>query len=302
MSDKEKKSRLQKISEEEKSLMQKWLQKEHSGHNQLNARWIKGGGGHGSGMTESKAVKTSGAYESLANYVNAKLTTKPKAGDDGFWTPKIASTRFTAAFKAYSEAMKLGNISDSAAGATEAQIQAQENYNAALLSQKVKKCPMYQVFHALYSEHPSVNPVINAGMKTGEVRQGNIDDDEGDDEEGDAASEEAEKAKEDKGSKSSKETKETKGGFKLKEGAKKVDFTTAWANTMGEAKKAKLDFEIKKEKREREERRKDRKMQEKKVKSDLIISLVARNFNEDQIKNMLRLAGHYEQDAANFMA
>ena len=140
-------------------------------------------------------------------------------------------------------------------------------------------------------------------MKPGEVREGNIDDQEGDDEEGDAEEEERQdetvKAKEDKSSKSSKET---KGGFKLKEGAKKVDFTTAWANTMGEAKKAKLDFEIKKEKREREERRKDRKMQEKKVKSDLIISLLARNFNENQIKNMLRLAGHYEQDAANFMA
>ncbi len=37
--------------------MQKWLQKEHVGHNQLNARWIKGGGGVGMKMTESKAVK-----------------------------------------------------------------------------------------------------------------------------------------------------------------------------------------------------------------------------------------------------
>jgi hypothetical protein len=297
MSDSDKK-RLPKITEEEKSLMQKWLQKEHTGHNQLNARWIKGGGGHGSVMTESKAVKTSGAYESLATYVNDKLIAKPKEGEDGFWTPKIAATRFTAAFKAYSEAMKLGNISDSAVGASEEQIQAQANYNAALLSQKVKKCPMYVVFHALYSEHPSVNPVINVGMKAADVRQGNVDEQGRENDEGEEAQEQSSKSS--KASVTSKETKATKGGFKLKEGAKKVDFTTAWTTTMGEAKKAKLDFEVKKEKREREERRKDRKMQEKKIKSDLVISLLARNCTEDQIKTYLRLAGHYVQDAENF--
>jgi hypothetical protein len=194
--------------------------------------------------------------------------------------------------------MKLGNISDSAAGATEEQIQAQTNYNAALLSAKVKKCPMYVVFHALYSEHPSVNPVINTGMKAAEVRVGNIEEQGRENDEGEEAQEQSSKSS--KNSATSKETKETKGGFKLKEGAKKVDFTTAWTTTMGEAKKAKLDFEVKKEKREREERRKDRKMQEKKIKSDLVISLLARNCNEDQIKTYLRLAGHYVQDAENF--
>jgi hypothetical protein len=295
--DKSDKKRLAKITEEEKSLMQKWLQKEHIGHNQLNARWIKGGGGHGSGMTESKAVKTSGAYEALAKYVNEKLQSKPKEGDDNFWTAKIACNRFTAAFKAYSEASKLGDISDSAVGASEEQIRAQADYNAALLSQKVKKCPMYLVFSALYAEHPSIHPVVNVGMGTGQIRQGDIDDEiaaEGASEEGAAR-----ESKEEQSSKASKETKKAD-GFKLKEGAKKVDFTTAWATTMGQAKQARLEFEKKREKREREERRKDRAVQDKKIKSDLLASLLARNCTDDQIKAYMRLAGHYVDDAQNF--
>lgn len=291
MSDTDKKTRLPKISEEEKSLVQKWLQKEHTGHNQLNARWIKGGGGHGSGMTESKAVKTSGAYESLANYVNEKLQSKPKAGDDGYWTAKIASTRFTAAFKAYTEATKIGNISDSAAGASEEQVKAQADYNAALLAQKVKKCPMFLVFNALYAEHPSVNPVVNVGMKSGQVVQGDIDGERNDNDDFEAE-EGTTKKEESKESMSSNASKETKSGFKLKEGAKKVDFTTAWATTMGQAKAARLEFEKRKEKREREEKRKDRKVQEKKIRSELLITLLGRNCTEDQIKTYMRLAGH----------
>lgn len=277
--------------------MQKWLQKEHTGHNQLNARWIKGGGGHGSGMTESKAVKTSGAYESLARYVNEKLQSKPKEGDDSFWTAKIASTRYAAAFKAYSEASKMGNISDSAVGASEEQIKAQADYNAALLAQKVKKCPMYLVFNALYAEHPSINPVVNVGMNAGEICQGDIDGDEAADGAPEAGA--AKESKEEQSSKSSKETKKTE-GFKLKEGAKKVDFTTAWATTMGQAKQARLEFEKRKEKREREERRKDRAVQDKKIKSDLLAALLARNCSDDQIKTYMRLAGHYVDDAQNF--
>lgn len=296
--DKSEKKRLPKITEEEKSLVQKWLQKEHTGHNQLNARWIKGGGGHGSGMTESKAVKTSGAYEALAKYVNEKLQSKPKEGDDNFWTAKIACNRFIAAFKAYSEASKMGDISDSAVGASEEQIKAQADYNAALLAQKVKKCPMYLVFSALYAEHPSIHPVVNVGMSAGQIRQGDIDGDE-DAAEGVAEGGAAKESKEEQSSKTSKETKKAD-GFKLKEGAKKVDFTTAWATTMGQAKQARLEFEKKREKREREERRKDRAVQDKKIKSDLLASLLARNCTDDQIKTYMRLAGHYVDDAQNF--
>jgi len=76
-----------------------------------------------------------------------------------------------------------------------------------------------------------------------------------------------------------------------------VDFTTAWATTMGQAKEARLQFEKIKEKREREERRKDRKVQDKKIRSELLINLLGRNCTEDQIKTYMRLAGHYVDDA-----
>lgn len=328
------KKRLPKITDEEKQLMQKWLQKDHVGHNQLNARWIKGGGGVGMKMTESKTVKTSGAYESLAKYVNERLESKPKPSDDAFWTPKIASTRFAAAFKAYSEASKMGNKSDSAIGASEEEVNhRQVNYNAVLLAQQVKKCPMYVVFNALYSEHPSVNPVISVGMTKDNMHVGNIGDagdgdngsrneDEVDEESDKEDKEEQPQGTPNKSSKSSTKSgnsntgdtsatkaksKKDKGSFKLKEGAKKADFTTVWATTMAEAKEAKLKFEMRKEereieerKRDREDREKDRNIQAKKIRSDLLFSLVDRGLTEDQIKRYMRLAGHYDEDESNF--
>jgi hypothetical protein len=311
MSEQQDKKRLPKISDEERLLMQKWLQKEHAGHNQLNARWIKGGGGVGVAMTDSKAVKTSGAYESLARYVNERLESKPQPQDDAYWTPKIASTRFAAAFKAYTEACKIGSKSDSAVGASEEEVNRQANYNAILLAQQVKKCPMFAVFHALYSEHPSVNPVMSVGMSRTEVTFGDIGADDGfhdnEVEEEDEVLLAPETPKSKNGSVRSDNVSDktvkkngvnTERGFKLKEGTKKGDFTTVWAATIAEAKDARLQFDIRKEeraaeerKRDREDKEKDRSLQEKKMKSDLMLSLLERGLSEDQISRYMRMVG-----------
>lgn len=306
--------------------MQKWLQKEHVGHHHLNARWIKGGGGHGgSGMVDSKQVKTSGAYDALAKYVNDHLKPQPQPGDDNFWTRQVASTRFTAAFKAYGEACKMGNKSDSAVGASAEEVEKQVNFNAILLSRQVKKCPMYATFHALYAEHPTVHPVMSVGMRKEDANQGDIEA-TGNVEAG-AAEEEQEEQQErpagtDRSSKSSsagspnaksktpktvdKDKPADKKSFKLREGAKKVEFTTQWAETMGEAKAAKLEFEMMKDardqenrKRELEERQKDRNESAKRAKGELLMQLLEKGFTEVQIKIYMRMCGHNINDAEN---
>jgi hypothetical protein len=90
----------------------------------------------------------------------------------------------------------------------------------------------------------------------------------------------------------------TERGFKLKEGTKKGDFTTVWAATIAEAKDARLQFDIRKEeraaeerKRDREDKEKDRSLQEKKMKSDLMLSLLERGLSEDQISRYMRMVG-----------
>jgi len=309
MSDKQT-TRLPKIGDEEKQLLQKWLCKEHKGHNQLNARWIKGGGAHGCGMVESKACKTTGAYEDLAKYVNTKLKSQPKEGDKDYWTPKIAATRFAAAFKAYGEACKLGSKSDSAIGATDEEVQKQVDYNQKLLALKIKKCPMFTTFDAVYSEHPTIHPVLSAGMG-GDAVQGNI----GEIGEGDSSSEEeqhdgkeAESVKgKEQGSKDQPSTAasqkkstdntdkdtvvKTEKKFMLKEGQKKQEFTAVWAAQMGKAKADKLAFEKREAKRRRLDTKEANKLAEKRAKADLMITLLGRNMNAAEIESMMRLAG-----------
>jgi len=316
------KKRLPNITDDERNLMQKWLQKEHVGHHHLNARWIKGGGGHGgSGMVESKQVKTSGAYEALAKYVNDHLKPPPQPGDDKFWTKHVASTRFTAAFKAYGEACKMGNKGDSAVGASAEEVEKQVNFNAVLLARQVKKCPMYATFHALYAEHPTIHPVMSVGMHDNSANQGDIEAAADGDEEKAETEQKEQPEQPPNSSKGSsigspqsktattldKEDKKDKKSFKLKEGAKKVEFTMQWAETMGQAKADRLEFEKMKDardqenrKRELEERQKDRDESAKRAKGDLLMQLVQRGFNDDQIKFYMRMAGHFNDDAANF--
>jgi hypothetical protein len=76
---------------------------------------------------------------------------------------------------------------------------------------------------------------------------------------------------------------------------------------MGEAKEARLKFEMRKEerdleerKRDREDREKDRNIQAKKIRSDLLLSLVERGMTEEQIRRYMRLADHYDEDEGNF--
>jgi hypothetical protein len=315
------KKRLPNITDEERSLMQKWLQKEHHGHKHLNARWIKGGGGCGAGgMVDSKAVKTSGAYEALAKYVNEHLQSKPQPGDDAFWTKAVACTRFTSAFKQYGEACKIGSKSDSAIGASEDQVNEQINFDAVVLAQRVKKCPMFLVFHALYQEHPSIHPVINVGMREEDARQGDIEQQDlsdgqagvtGELQHGEGAGQQHDQTNSSSSNKSiaalGKVKSENKPTFRLKEGAKKVDFTTQWAQTMGEAKAARLEFEKQKDareqesrKRELEERAADREAATKRAKSELLIQLLQRGLPDNQIQNYMRLCGYSIADKENF--
>jgi hypothetical protein len=314
------KKRLPNITDEERTLMQKWLQKEHHGHKHLNARWIKGGGGCGAGgMVDSKAVKTSGAYAALANYVNEHLQSKPKPGDDAFWTKAVACTRFTSAFKQYGEACKIGSKSDSAIGATEDQVNAQINFDAVVLAQRVKKCPMFLVFHALYQEHPSIHPVMNVGMREEDARQGDIEQQDlsdghagkiGESQPGEGAGQQHAQTNSSSSKKSTieldKAKPESKSTFRLKEGAKKVDFTTQWAQTMGEAKAARLEYEKQKDareeesrKRELEERAADRTAANKRAKAELLIQLLQRGLPGNEIQNYMRMCGYSIADEEN---
>ena len=316
-------ARLPKISEEEKQLMQKWLAKEHNAT--LNARWIKGGGGAGTHLIDAKQVKTSGAYEALAVYMNKKLESKPKKGDKEFWTAKIASTRFAAAFKAYSDACKIGSKSDSAAGANEDEVARQVNYNNILLAQQIKKCPMFATFQALYSEHPTVHPVMNVGMQEGleqgEIGEGDIDGGAEGGAEGDAVADEesedeskkqqaaevasatasttskpkvlvsATASTTSKPKEGTKKEEVQKKAFLLKEGQKKQEFTTVWAATMGQSRQDKLDFEKQEAKRRRTDAHASNKIAKQKVRTDLMIAMVQKGMTFAEIRSYMAMAG-----------
>lgn len=289
--------RLARITDEERLLMLKWLQKENGNQKMLNARWIKGGGAKGASMNgEAKAVKTSGAYEALAAYLNEHLKCKPKRGEKTFWTTDIAKTRFTSIFKSYTDACKLGSKSDSAAGATAEQIAAAVDFNSALLQQQTKKCCMFSSLHALYSEHPTVNPVMVANG--GQDEQGSIGDGDNDQEPPTPDLQnivEGTKGK-DNGSTSdkSKATKKStsKEEFKLKEGSKRPEFTTVWGATTAAAKRERLDFDMQNAKKQRVEQQKDRNVAAQKIRTDLIASLIAANKTNAEIQALMTLAGY----------
>ncbi len=199
----------------------------------------------------------------------------------------------------------------------------QANFNALLLARQVQKCPMFATFHALYSEHPTIHPVLNVGMQQDSVEQGDVenqtevvevDDEEEEQQKGaEPATRTAtpphsssDSKKSDKAGKESDQSTKTK-TFKLKEGAKKVEFTQQWAATMGEAKAARLEFEKMKDareqearKRELEERAKDRAESAKRMKSELLMSLLQRNLSEPQIHSYMRMCGYSIEDRENF--
>jgi hypothetical protein len=290
---------LPRITDEERVLMLKWLQKENPSQKMLNARWIKGGGAKGASMVgDSKAVKTSGAYEALAAYVNERLQSKPKKGDKSFWTAEIARTRFTSIFKSYTDACKIGSKADSAVGASAEEIAAAADFNASLLHRQTKKYVMFASLHALYSEHPTVNPVLVANG--GQVNQGTIGRDNGEDDdtpdlqahvEGSKADEKnPNKGSADERSKAASKSKNE--SFKLKEGSKRPEFTAVWGATTAAAKRERLEFDKENAKKQRIEQQKDRQVAAQKIKTEFIASLLSANKTTEEIKELMILAGY----------
>lgn len=102
------KKNLPKLNEQERMAMENWVCKKRSDGLMLNARWIRNGGGKGKSMTAtSSEVKTSGAYEALACYVNKKLSYSPS--HERFWTTVSGKRRWKSLYTSYNEAVQKGN-------------------------------------------------------------------------------------------------------------------------------------------------------------------------------------------------
>ena len=145
-----------RITPEERKCVEKWLQKSRKDGKMLNARWIRNGGAKGQSMTATSCeVKTQGAYDALAAYVNQKLIFP--ADHPRVWTVDVAKRRWSSMYKSFKESMVIGSKSNSAAGCT---IQEIEANNTSLLKKQKAKCGSFEVLLKLYQEHPSVKPVM----------------------------------------------------------------------------------------------------------------------------------------------
>jgi len=144
-----------RITPEERKCVEKWLQKSRKDGKMLNARWIRNGGAKGQSMTAtSSEVKTQGAYDALAAYVNQKLIFP--ADHTRVWTVDVAKRRWSSMYKSFKESMVMGSKSHSAAGCTIEEIEAN---NTSLLKKQKAKCGSFEILLKLYEEHPSVKPV-----------------------------------------------------------------------------------------------------------------------------------------------
>jgi hypothetical protein len=95
--DPNKKVKMPRITIEERAAVCVWIAKTRPDGSMLNARWIRNGGAKGSTMTATSGeVKTSGAYDALAVYVNRKLRI-PQASSK-FWTRAFSKKRWTAMY------------------------------------------------------------------------------------------------------------------------------------------------------------------------------------------------------------
>ena len=162
-----------RITPDERTCVEKWLQKSRKDGKMLNARWIRNGGAKGQSMTATSCeVKTQGAYDALAAYVNQKLIFP--ADHPRVWTVDVAKRRWSSMYKSFKESMVIGSKSNSAAGCTIAQIEAN---NTSLLKKQKKKCGSFEVLLKLYQEHPSVKPVmpLEVGTLAGvDPKQGDV--------------------------------------------------------------------------------------------------------------------------------
>jgi hypothetical protein len=105
------------------------------------------------------------------------LKFRPGAGK--FWTKDISRKRWTALYKAFKDAKKLGAKGNSCAGATAQQI---FSNTTSLLVMQHRKCPSFEAMEKLFGETPSckpVNPQELGGMS--DEGEGDSIEDDGDD-------------------------------------------------------------------------------------------------------------------------
>jgi hypothetical protein len=87
-------AKMARITKEERVSVCDWIIKDRQDGKMLNGRWIRNGGAKGATMTAtSSEVKTSGAYEALALYVNRRCRGVAKSI---VWNKDIAKKRWAA--------------------------------------------------------------------------------------------------------------------------------------------------------------------------------------------------------------
>lgn len=140
-SKKSRKKSMPRILPAERVCVENWLQKSRKDGAMQNARWIRNGGAKHATMTATSAeVKTQGAYESLALYVNKNL--KYATADPRFWDVDIAKRRWISLFKSFKEALLLDSKGNSTAGSTLLEIQTN---NTSVLKKQKLKCGSFDV-------------------------------------------------------------------------------------------------------------------------------------------------------------
>ena len=142
---KPRKKSMLRIQSNERVCVENWLQKTRKDGAMKNARWIRNGGAKHATMTATSAeVKTQGAYESLALYVNKNLNFGPV--DPRVWDVDIAKRRWISIYKSFKEALLLDAKGNSNAGCTLAEI---ETNSTNLLQKQKLKCASFEVLFAL---------------------------------------------------------------------------------------------------------------------------------------------------------
>jgi hypothetical protein len=144
-----------RISVKERHYVEKWIKKTRHDGSMTNGRWIRNGGAKGQTMTATSGeVKTNGAHDALAAYLNKNMGYNIK--DPLFWTRDVSKKRWTALYKSYKDATLLTSKGNSTAGTTQAEI---ESAKCSVLAMQVKKCPSFRTFDSLFANHPTVKPV-----------------------------------------------------------------------------------------------------------------------------------------------
>jgi hypothetical protein len=145
-----------RIERDHRVAMEKWLGTQRTytggktGAKMLNLRWMMGGGakGLGTGMRDSKEVKSTGAQLALAKHINSKFNLK----DAKKWTGNMAKSRYDNMMKGFRKVLKdiqfpreedFANDKNAYAGAVQK-----------CGEERAKKCVSYTALWALLRDHP----------------------------------------------------------------------------------------------------------------------------------------------------